>query len=383
MSAKAKSKDLSKKKRLLIVDDDQDLLDLISCFAKSAGYEYKVACDGEEAKKLLKRYTFSVVITDMIMPFCDGMELLQFVKKYTPETYVIVMTGYSDRYSYNDVIEAGATDFIEKPFKQDEFKAKLQRVFKEKHLMRELRVAKEAAESASKAKTTFINIMSHELRTPMNGILGFISILNDTGLTPKQREYFGLVGESADRLMNLINQLLDFSMIDASSKDLSPVCFNVKDALVSFLEPFESRAKDAGLTLTFTVEDALLGKTFLGEMVVIGQIINNLLDNAIKFSDSGEVILSAVEGKKSGDEVVVRFTVKDEGLGIAKDKLDVIFEDFTQAEGYLTRKHEGAGLGLAICKKLVALLGGEIWAESKLGEGSAFHVILKLGLGWK
>jgi len=205
--------------KILIVDDDPDHLALVERYATAHGLPCISVNGGAEAMECLGKEKISVVVTDMVMPVMDGMELLITIKEKYPDISVVIMTGYSQQYSYVDVIQAGAADFIAKPFKKDEFVAKLNRIFRENNLIQELRQAKEKAEEGSRAKTTFLSTIGHELRTPMNGIIGFSEILADSDLPPEEKSYGKIISESAHHLMQMIEEILDYAESDGGLKE--------------------------------------------------------------------------------------------------------------------------------------------------------------------
>ena len=365
---------MNHKDTILIVDDDQDHLALIERYASSCGLDYTTAINGADAVNHLKTNHFSIIVTDMVMPLMDGMELLKYSKEHYPDIDVIIMTGFSSQYSYIDVIKAGATDFIAKPFKRDEFVAKINRAFRERHLLAELRESKERAEAGSKAKTTFLCTIGHELRTPMNGILGFSKLLSDSDLPPDTRNYATMVGQSADRLMKLLNQILDFSSIEARNNDIHPSHFQLETIFKELLVSLQPRAEKKGLTFHIKQDDILSKSILFGDQSVLAQILYNITDNAIKFTDSGSIEITTRKVRElSDDSIELQFAIKDTGCGLPPEKQEDIFEPFTQAEDYMTRKKEGAGLGLAICAKLAKMMGGKIWLESQEEKGSTFY----------
>ena len=370
----------SKKYHILIVDDEPSILKLISVRLAKEGFLCSIAENALDALMFVAENDVDIVITDINMPEMSGLELTSKLIE-AHEIDVIVMTGYVASYGFEDVVNVGAKDFFKKPVSMNELIARLNRVINEREMVNDLKMsqmrlaeAKDLAEAANKAKSEFLANMSHEIRTPMNAIIGFSSLLLENEqhrIHPDALAYIDKINQSGKYLLSIINNILDSSKVESGKMELVIDDFNLK-ALVDYLiSTLKEKASAKGVILHAWI-DPQLPDGFRGDAERLTQVLFNLVGNAVRFTEEGDVFLSIEKIRQSDDGIDLKFEVKDTGIGIPEARQDQLFEPFVQADASTTRKYGGTGLGLFISKQLVALMGGDIFFKSTFGEGSLF-----------
>lgn len=318
---------------------------------------------------------YAVAFVDMRMPpGWDGLETIERVWEVDAEIQTVICTAYTD-HSWDDIIRRLGYDdrllILQKPFSSVEVSQLATSLTSKWNVARQARQRLEAAEAATVAKSQFLANVSHEIRTPMNGILGMSELLLRTPLNDKQRRYVEILHKSGTAMLQVINEILDISSIEAGKLKLESIAFDMRELVKDVVELFSGPIESKGLRLTTVLADDLLAE-YEGDPMRIRQILTNLLGNAVKFTIRGEIVLHVTVAEDTVGTTTLCLKVQDTGIGIEPSVQAKLFTPFTQADGSTTRKYGGTGLGLAIVKQLANMMGGTVGVDSVPGRGSMF-----------
>ncbi|MDR1021406.1 MAG: response regulator [Synergistaceae bacterium] len=361
--------------RILIVDDEPVNIQVLSNLLSMQNYTVFKAYSGAEALEMMESHGgFDLVLLDVMMPKMSGYEVCRRLRENHTmfDLPILMLTAKNQTQDIVLGFQSGANDYVQKPFDKDELLARVRTLLELKHAMSE-------AMAANKAKSLFLANMSHEVRTPLNAMVGLTTLLLKTPMDDRQRDYTEKMHRASTTLQGLIDDILDFTKIEAGDMKLQCISFDIKKLFDDLFVFFQEQNAGPDVALRFQIDPAL-PSALMGDPVRLQQIFINLVDNACKFTEKGSVTVSVTASELGQDSVTVGFAVEDTGIGMSQEQIEGIFAAFNQADNSSTRKYGGTGIGLSITRQMVELMGGEISVESEEGKGTKFSFSCKFAL---
>jgi two-component system, sensor histidine kinase len=358
---------------VLLIDDNKITRTLLITVLERADYKVAFGACAEEGMKLLRTLSPDIILLDVMMPGINGFSFCRRLKRNPryQDIPVIFLTSLSQQTDIVKGFDAGGQDYIIKPFNQQELLARVRTHIHLHDTLLENKRLSRLALDASLSKSEFLASMSHEIRTPLNSIIGMAEVLAETALSEEQHEYVRIFRSAGESLLEIINDILDLSKIEAGQTELEAIDFDLPTLLESVTTIVSLRADEQETTI-YTHIDSEVPFYLNGDPTRLRQSLLNLVGNAVKFTEKGKVEITVSTKAQTGPDQELLFAIKDNGIGIPADKQQIIFESFTQADSLTTRKYGGTGLGLTICQKLLNIMQGHIWLTSHPGKGSTF-----------